>query len=212
MDAILKRQLEKLEYVSPPKFWADQQEELKRIPPSKLKHRDNKTFRENLQAAAFACGLNMIWAPKIIEFAPFKKDQEESDYDSAIKVRSKGKPDEHFTVQLKLVPQSDWLPTHKDEADSLNDLNIQLSKLPETYPTPQGTIFVIEVNRNITLTNESLSIPNFDAAGLFLLGSTSPERSTFVIIGDLLKPKHQRIGQFSLVRIGDKVMIAPVSA
>ncbi len=207
MDAILKNYLATLKYESPPDYWAKSQRKIQNIAPEELKQREHKSFRESIQAAAFACGLNMLWAPKVVDFASLEND--ESDYDSVVRVQDEGAVDRYYPVQLKLVPQTNWLPKPRSESDSLSDLNEQLSKLKKSYPTPQGTIFVIEVNRNITLTNESLIIPQFDAAALFLFGSTSPDRSTFVIIGDLLKPRHQQVGQFSLVNTGSRVMITP---
>lgn len=136
-----------------------------------LRTQEFKQYREGWAAAIFCYGMSvMIGVP--IYLALF----ESSDYD-AIAMRIKGDTQYYTPIQIKELVPEDLNPD--------TDLENEISKL-KRYPVSNDTIVAMHVNRVGRLELPTIKVQNLSIAGLWLIGSSTPDQSRWFLMGDLL--------------------------
>ena len=136
-----------------------------------LRTNELKHIREFRQAAIFCHGMaQQLGCP--VHFAPV----EDSDYDFVAAYTI----DEchHFVpVQLK-----ELVPRHLNEAATLDEILHSLRK----YPSSKDLTVVVYLNRQGTVTPRKIEDPELRIGALWLVCSTPPDASSWIMIGDML--------------------------
>jgi hypothetical protein len=144
-----------------------------------LRTNELRRHRELRQASLFCYGIGKAKLGTEVFVAPI----EEEDYD-CIAMWSLGGRKRYCPVQLK-----ELVPDRINPKATLVDEIAKLSK----YTNSRDLVVVMYLNRRLRPVDLSaVDIPPLDLGGLYLFGSVSPDRSKWVILGDLLKPSAQR--------------------
>ncbi len=136
-----------------------------------LRTQQLKQYREGWEATLFCYGMS-----KKLGVPIYVALYEASDYD-VVAMRIENDTQFFTPIQIKEV-----VPEELNPYTSINKVIAKLSR----YPASQDTVFVIHVNRTGRLDLALIKVPRLDIASLWLLCASSPDKSKWLVAGDLL--------------------------